>query len=210
MIRHTLRHLGLGVLAIPLVLGLSACGKSDESGGTLSGEPIEAIAPPDGESWQDMVSVTEEGGYRMGNPEAPIKLIEYGSLTCPHCAHFTEESSDELRDEFVASGRVSYEFRNFVMNPLDLTMAMTVRCGSPQSFFALVEQTFANQTTLIDNWSKTDEAALEQANGLPPEQRYQAFAQLAGLDEFYAARGISTDQSRLEFNVARADCSSIA
>ena len=196
MARLTFRHLALGLIAAPLALGLAACGgKEDDSGKTPTGEPIEAIAPPDGESWTEVVSKTEEGGYRMGNPDAPIKLVEYGSLTCPHCAHFAEQSQDELLNDFVTSGRVSYEFRNFVMNPLDLTMAMIVRCGSPQSFFALVEQTYANQHAIVDTWSKAGEDTVTQAANQPADTRYLAIANVAGLGEFYAARGISTDQS---------------
>ena len=196
MARLTFRQLALGIIAAPLALGLAGCGSKDDSGKASVADPIEAIAPPEGQSWTEVVSKTDEGGYRMGNPNAPIKLIEYGSLTCPHCAKLTEDSGDELLNDFVASGRVSYEFRNFVMNPLDLTMAMIVRCGSPQSFFALVEQTFANQHAVIENWTNAGEAKVTEAANQPADKRYQAIAEVAGLDEFYAARGISTEQSR--------------
>ncbi len=114
MSRSPFRRVALIALAAPLALGLAACSKEEGTAGSLSGEPIATIAPPAGKAWAEVVTKTPEGGYRMGNPEAPIKLIEYGSLTCSHCAEFAHEAMAELRDSFVASGRVSFEMRNFV------------------------------------------------------------------------------------------------
>jgi len=185
----------LTVIVAPLSLGLAGCEDSANPGAGLSGDPIENIAPPENQSWSGTIAKTEAGGYRMGNPDAPIKLVEYGSLTCPHCAEFTEASSKELRTTFIDSGRVSFEFRNFVLNSLDLTMAMMTRCGTPESFFALKEQTFANQQPIIERWTQAGEAQAQEASAQPPETRYLALARLAGLPEFYAARGISTDQA---------------
>ena len=123
-----LRRILLGAAALPLALGIAACGEEKKSEtASLSGAPIAAIPPPPGQSWADMVLKTPEGGYRMGNPAAPIKLVEYGSLTCPHCAEVAEKGSAELRDQYVASGRVSFEFRNFVRDPVDLAAAMLTR-----------------------------------------------------------------------------------
>ena len=56
------------------------------------------------------------GGFRMGNPDARVKLIEYGSLACPHCRHFEETGYKPLVERYVRTGRVSYEFRNFLLN----------------------------------------------------------------------------------------------
>ena len=196
MTRLTFRRIAFGAIIAPLTLGLAACGEKVDSTASLSGEPIERIAPPQGKIWTEVVSKTDAGGYRMGNPDAPIKLVEYGSLTCPHCANFAETSGEELHEEFVKSGRVSFEFRNFVTNPLDLTMAMLTRCGTPESFFALTEQTFANQPAIVETWSSASEAQLNQTAALPPESRFQAIADLAGLPEFFAARGIAADQAK--------------
>jgi len=195
MNRQFVRRFALAALAAPLLLGLAACNESASTGAALSGEPIENIAPPEGKSWTEVVEKTPEGGYRMGNPDAPIKMIEFASLTCPHCATFAAASGEELKQKFVASGRVSLEFRNFVMNPLDLTMAMLTQCGQPGAFFALTEQTLANQNAIVDTWSKAGEAQVAQAASQPPEKRYQAIAKVAGLDTFFAARGIAAEQA---------------
>ena len=196
MVRRTIRTLALAAFAAPLSLALAGCGESKTGSDALSGEPIAKVAPPQGQHWTDVIAKTDAGGYVMGNPDAPIKLVEYGSLTCPHCAHFADESNEALRETFVESGRVSYEYRNFVMNPLDLAMAMLVRCGAPESFFALVEQTYVNQQQLVETWTNAGEQKAQQAANMPPDQRYFAIASLAGLPEFYGARGIAVDQAK--------------
>ena len=185
----------LRLLSVPLILGLAACGGGGDDKSAPSGEPIAKIAPPAGKTWAETVVKTPEGGYRMGNPDAPIKLIEFGSMTCPHCAEFALTSHEELTSTFVESGRVSFEMRNFVTNPLDLTMSMMVRCGTPETYFALLEQTYENQPAIVQTWSAASEAEVSRAASLPPTQRYGALARIAGLGEFYAARGIAVDQA---------------
>lgn len=195
MTRLKFSRLVFGAIAIPLTLGLAACGAGEGTDAQGNRDPIENVAPPEGKAWTEIVAKTPEGGYLMGNPEAPIKLVEFASLTCPHCAQFAETSGEEIRGTFVESGRVSFEFRNFVMNPLDLTMAMLTRCGTPESYFALTEQVFNNQNNVIETWSSLDEAALNNAANQPPETRYQAMAELAGLPDFFASRGIAREQA---------------
>jgi protein-disulfide isomerase len=68
-------------------------------------------AAPAARDWTRTVSATPEGGYRVGNPAAAVKLVEYGSLTCNHCATFAKEGMPPLLSRHVRTGRVSYEFR---------------------------------------------------------------------------------------------------
>jgi protein-disulfide isomerase len=189
------RHILIAAALAPLALGLAACGKGKEETGGLSGDPIAKVTAPAGKAWADVVSKTPEGGYVMGNPAAPIKLVEYGSLTCSHCAEFSAEGSAEMRENFVASGRVSYEFRNFVRDAMDITAAMLTRCGAPESYFALTEQAFAYQTTLFEKAQAAGEAAMNSAVAMAPDKRGVVLGELTGLTEFFAARGISKDQA---------------
>jgi len=189
------RRLVFAAAMAPLALGLAACNKDDAAAPSLSGEPIAKIAPPAGTTWAETVSVTPDGGYRMGNPDAPIKIIEFASLTCPHCADFSHEAMGELRDTFVASGRVSYELRNFIRDAIDLTATQLVRCGPPESFFALTDQVFANQKSFFDKAQGAGKAAQEAAFNQEPAKRGPAIGELTGLTEFVAARGIAKDQA---------------
>ncbi len=195
MSRFSLGRIVFAAALAPLALGLAGCGGKNEENAGLSGDPIAKVAPPPGKAWSDTVVKTAEGGYRMGNPEAPIKLVEYGSLTCSHCAEFAEKASAELRDTYVASGRVSYEFRNFVRDGMDMTAALLTRCGTPESFFPLTDQAMANQTAMIQNAQKVGETAFNAAIQLPDDKRGAAMAQLLGLTDFFAARGIAKDQA---------------
>ena len=192
---RSLRHILFAATLAPLALGLAACSKGKEGNADLSGDPIAKIAAPAGKAWSDVVAKTPEGGYRMGNPAAPIKLVEYGSLTCPHCAELSEKGSAEIRDNFVASGRVSFEFRNFVRDAMDVTAAMLTRCGTPESFFPLTDQVFANQPEMIKKVQAAGNAAYDAAISQPDAKRGIALGELTGLTEFFAARGIAKDQA---------------
>jgi len=187
------RRLALAATA-PLALALAACGSGeDAAGGAPAGEPIAPIAAPAGQNWAETAAVTPEGGYVLGNPEAPVRLVEYVSHTCPACAAFSEESAEPI-EEYVASGVVSYEIRNQVHNALDLTLAMLLRCGEPASFHPLAHQVWANLGE-ISSTAQANDAALQRATTMEGAQRYQGIAQAAGLLDFFAERGISRDQA---------------
>jgi protein-disulfide isomerase len=74
----------LAILAMaPLALGLAACNKS-EGGASAPAGSVAAVAPPAGKQWTETFTKTEDGdGVIVGNPNAPIKMVEYGSLSCP-------------------------------------------------------------------------------------------------------------------------------
>lgn len=181
-------------LAAPLALALAACGSSDEAAAPPQGEPIAPIAAPAGTSWVETAAETPEGGFRIGNPEAPLKLVEYASHTCHVCADFSKNAAAKL-DEYVATGVVSYEIRNLVRDPVDLTIAMLARCSGPGAFHPLANQAWQNFDPLMAT-VQGNGAAVEQASRAPEAQRLQAIAEASGLLEFFAQRGISTDQAR--------------
>lgn len=186
------RRIALLAAAAPLALALAACGDSAEEAAP-TGEPLAPIAAPAGASWVEIAAVTPEGGYRIGNPDAPLKLIEYASHTCPACAAFSVGGAAPL-DEYVAKGIVSYEIRNQIHNPIDLALAMLVRCGEPTAFHPLANQVWANLPTVMQR-AQQDQAALNAAMQAPEAQRFQRIAEAAGLLDFFAARGISRDQA---------------
>ena len=93
--------------------------KSGDKGVTESA-PVKPVAPPKDGDWSSVVSETTAGGYLMGNPNAKVQVVEFGSMTCPHCAEFDEEAMKPLVDNYVKSGKVGFEFRNFVRDPFDV------------------------------------------------------------------------------------------
>ena len=187
------RRITIAALVAPLSLALAACGSSDKAEGAASGEPIAHIPAPAGSNWTQTASVSDLGGNVQGNPNAPLKLVEYASFTCSHCADFATESQTGL-EEYVATGVVSYEIRNQIHDGLDLTIAMLVRCGDPATFHPLANQAWTNFTQIITT-AQSNGDALNAAMASQEPTRFQQIAQAAGLVDFFAARGISRDQA---------------
>lgn len=93
------------------------------------------------------VTLSTDSTPILGSPDAPVKLVEYMSYTCPHCAHFNEESHVELRTGMVRSGKVSVELRPFIRNEFDLIASLLVTCGSKDKWFGNNDAVFAAQAT---------------------------------------------------------------
>lgn len=183
-------------IAAGLALALAACSSADDaSEEALAGEPISAIPAPDGQAWTDVVAVSDEGGFVVGNPDAPLKLVEYASHTCGACANFSMTGAPSLKKDYVSTGVVSIELRNLIRDPIDLTIAAMVRCGQPENMQPLSDQAWAALNDIFATIQQNG-AAMDAASQLPPEQRFVAIGEAAGLIDFFAARGLSSDQAR--------------
>jgi protein-disulfide isomerase len=188
----TLPSLRITLLASLGALALAGCGDSKVDP-TKEQDVIAKVAAPAGKNWAETVTVTPEGEHVLGNPDAPIKIIEFASLTCSHCADFSKESHDELHRDYIASGRVSLELRNFIRDPLDATAAAVIRCAAPDRYFPLMENAFASQADLFTGAQANPQGG-EAAMKLPPAQRFPALAKAWKLDEFFQARGMTAAQ----------------
>lgn len=161
-----------------------------ETGANASSAPIEAVAPPEGGDWSQIVTQTPEGGYVMGNPDADVKLVEFASMTCPHCATFAQTGFDPLVNDYVKTGRVAFELRNFVRDPLDITMALIARCGGDERFFPLTDAMFENQNQFFEQAQSVSAEQQQAVAQLPPAQQFAEFAKMAGLQQWAAQRGL--------------------
>lgn len=182
--------------AIALALLLSGCGgesgKDGKSGN--GGAPAAAVPAPNGGDWTQTVQQTPEGGFRMGNPNAPVKLVEYASISCSHCAEFEEAAGEELRNDYVRSGRVSWEYRPFMIFPTDPGIFMLLQCRGPQTFFQLTEQLYADQSNWLGKLQTLSPAQQQQIGAMPPQQQISALVQTTGMDEFFRQRGMPEAQ----------------
>lgn len=86
-------------------------------------------------NWNTAVTLTPAGSHLLGNPQAQVKLAEYVSYTCPHCAQFTVQSDGPLRLAYVSKGKVSVEVRHMVRDPIDLAAGLLANCGPKDKFF---------------------------------------------------------------------------
>lgn len=184
------KSLMCGVAAI--AFSVSACNAEKGGNGAAigTGGPVEAVPAPNGGDWTTIVSQTPEGGFRMGNPNAPVKLVEFGSMTCPHCREFDETAIKPLTENYVKTGKVSFEFRNYVMNPYDLAASIVARCGGPSSFFGLTRQLYADQPEWIAKAQAATPAQMQAIGALPQEKQVAEIAKLAGLPQWAAMRGL--------------------
>jgi protein-disulfide isomerase len=191
-----------------IALSLAACSKKsgDTTAASLPGGPVAAVAPPAGKDWTEVASMTPEGGVRMGNPDAAIKLVEYASLTCPHCAEFTKEGAEPIQAEFVKSGKASWEYRPFVLNQFDIPAFMLTRCRGAEPFFKLAEQAYAAQQEWVGKAMALTPAQQAELQGTDQAQLFKKMASYMGLDAFFRARGISqADQDKCLSDVSAAE-----
>ena len=161
--------------------------------------PAPALAQPAASArqrdWTQVVSPTPEGGYRMGNPQAAVRVVEFLSLTCPHCAEFSRVGTPQLMN-YVRSGRVSIEYRNFVLNGLDLAAAFLSRCASPQNYFALTHAMLGSQQQWVGRMQALTDAQQREMQGQPPLETMRRVVAAAGLDALAARHGVTPAQQR--------------
>lgn len=186
-----------GTLAVVAALG--ACSKSD-SGGTGAtvddSVKITTAKPPAGGDWSDVVNETAAGGIMMGDPNAKVKLIEIASLGCPFCRAFAESGIDPLVEKYVKTGQVSWEFRPYLIHgPVDIAADLIARCNGIKSFFPLVEAMYRDQPTWMGKVEAAGQDKLQSIQSLPPNQAFVAMADLAGLQDWAAMRGLPRDKS---------------
>ena len=137
--------------------------------------------------WTKTVTETADGGFRMGNPNAKIAIVEYGSLTCPHCRHFAETGVQPMIAKYVRTGKASYEYRSLILNGIDVAATLVARCGGPSRFFPMAAQLYATQPTWLGKITDAESAKL---NALPQDQMMLGVAKVAGLIPMAAAHGI--------------------
>lgn len=156
-----------------------------------AGTPAKAARKTHATNWARSFSATEQGGFRMGNPKAKFAIVEYGSLTCPHCRHFAESAYKPLVEQYVRTGKASYEFRPFLLNGLDLAVTLVARCGGPSRFFPIADQLYATQPDWEGKVLKMSESEQQKLGALPQDQMLQSYAKISGIFGVASAHGIA-------------------
>lgn len=185
----------MAAVSLVAAVALTACGggNSNTGGDGAEAAALPRVEAPAGKTWAQTVTATQDG-FLMGNPDAPLKLIEFASPTCSHCADFSNQAGEALETEFINSGRVSLELRPFMLNPIDVVVASIASCAGPERFFPLMKNVYATQADMLTGIQGADQAAAQAAMQKPVAERLPAFAQVLGLNTFFEARGLSGDQ----------------
>jgi len=107
----------------------------------------------------------------LGHPEAPITIVEYASLTCPHCAHFANDILPEIKKEWIDTGKAKLVLRDFPLDEPALRAAMIARCAPPDRYYAFADTFFAAQ----EKWVRSTDyrealARLAKLGGMGKEE----------------------------------------
>jgi len=140
--------------------------------------------------WAARVALTPQGGVLLGNPAAAVKIVEFGSLTCPHCKAFHETGLPIIKAKYLAAGRVSYEYRPFSLNGIDLMAGLVMQCLAAPQAWGFVNRTYARQAELVQPFQTIGEADRTALAALPQEAQGPRMAELGKLPEFAAAAGV--------------------
>lgn len=146
--------------------------------------------------WTQAVARTPEGGFRMGNPNAPVKVIEYLSFACPHCAEFHHESGTALLQNYVRPGRVSIEYRNILINAADIPATVLARCAGGRAYFNMGHELLGSQAQWVGAMRSLTEAQRAQLRDQPPTVMAQRLAPMLGLNRIAARFGLTPAAQR--------------
>ena len=142
-------------------------------------------------NWAAKVTLTPDGAHVLGNPEAGLKLTEYMSYTCPHCARFESEGVATMRMTMIAQGKGSLEVRHLLRDPIDMAVALLTNCAPPQRFFLLHDAFLTQQEHwLAPAFAATQDQQKRWYEGTLPT-RMRAVANDLKLYDFVEGKGLS-------------------
>ena len=149
-----------------------------------------AVVAQTGQNWTTAV-VERDNGHLLGNPEAKVKLVEFMSYTCSHCADFAREGEPAIKLAYVPNGRVSFEIRHLLRDPIDLTAALLTHCGDPAKFAANHSAILHAQDEWMDRARATTQAQRSRWQFGTNGARRQAMASDLGFYTIMERRGYS-------------------
>lgn len=167
------RNLLSSLAAVPAVALLAAC---SDSGEKAEAEVVKPAAPadpakpatpaaakaPEAQGTVDMAALLKPGALpdeQLGKDDAKVTIVEYASMTCPHCAHFAATTFPELKTKYIDTGKARYILREFPFDPSAEAGFMLARCAK-DNYFPMVDVLFKQQA----NWvgvNNTKDALLQ-------------------------------------------------
>ncbi len=161
---------------------------------------LAAAAAPEPDRTVDMATVLKPGTLpelSIGDA-AGLPMIEYGSLTCPHCAAFSREVLPELKKDYIDTGKVRYIFREFSRNPLDVAAFVLARCVGDDKALAAIELLFSEQ----DKWAFVDKPlepliAAMRPTGLTHDQAMACLKDQAKADAIVGVGKRASDEIKM-------------
>ena len=160
------------VLMALTMLGTTSCAEEEDQADTSAPAAAETATDQGTQIAQADAPAPEGPVYRemiFGDPNAPVTIVEYASLTCSHCATFHNSVLPELTEKYIDTGKVRLVFRDFPLNGLAMAGAMLARCAPGDRGKAMIKVMFGQQATWVQSQS--------------PIEPLTSYAKLAGMSE---------------------------
>jgi protein-disulfide isomerase len=158
----------------------------------FSGAILPAVTRPawadDNPSPADLADAGPVGDVMLGSDKAPVTVIEYASMTCPHCAHFSETTFPELQKRYIDTGKVKFTLRPFPLDALAAAGFMLARCGGKDKYMPIVETLFAKQNDWIVKEPLPPLRDIAKQFGISETQFNECLANQKLLDDIQAVR----------------------
>lgn len=133
----------------------------------------------------------------LGDPDAPVEIIEYASITCNHCATFHNNVLPRIKEKYVDTGKVKVVTRSFLLNGIDMQGTAISRCVAPQRYFRFMDAVFEKQT----QWYDVNE--YQRLNGIHDQQTAgQMFVAHTVSELSKIARQLGVNQARIDECIA--------
>jgi protein-disulfide isomerase len=146
------------VLAGTIIAALGVWGSTSPATAQEAPKPAAAAPSTSGPQYREFV---------IGDAKAPVTIIEYASLTCSHCANFHKTAYQEIKKNYVDTGKVRFVFRDYPLDGLGTAGAVLARCAPGDRGMKLIDMMFKNQ----DTWVRAEK----------PIEPLKGYAQLAGM-----------------------------
>ena len=203
------------IAAVPAAMVVAACSDSGDKAEAETPKPAEPAKPADAstpatpaaaeapqpQGTVDMAELLKPGALpeeSMGKADAKVTIVEYASMTCPHCAHFAETTFPELKKAYIDTGKVRYILREFPFDPRAEAGFMLARCAG-DNYFAMVDVLFRQQM----QWAagdNTKEALLQIARlaGFTQESFNACLTDQKLLDQVRAVQKRGADEFKVD------------
>ena len=202
------RNALLSLAAMSAGLALAACSDSGAEVVTAQAEtapatpaPAKPAAAPETSGTVDMAKLLEPGALpdmALGKADAPVTIVEYASMTCPHCAHFHETTLPEIKTKYIDTGKVRLILREFPFDPRAEAGFMLARC-SGDNYFPMVDVLFKQQQV----WAAAENARdsllqIAKLAGFTQEKFEACLTDQKLLDEIRSVRTRGSDEFKVD------------
>lgn len=180
---------------------LAACGEQEEKQAAAPEAPPSGVKVPPAQGTVDMAKLLEPGPLPekvMGKEDAPVTIVEYASMTCPHCARFHEQTLPDIKQKYIDTGKARLILREFPFDPRAEAAFMLARCSN-DNYFSMVDVLFRQQS----NWAAVENAKdallqIAKLAGFSQESFEACLTDQKLLDEIRAVRTRGAEEFKVD------------